>query len=64
MTQDPIHQDAFVAASVISFDHSALTGRVIKSEGRFAWTSDQAVADAEVLARLIMAKDDLAGAAP
>lgn len=46
----------FVAASVLSFDRQSSTGQVVKSESRFAWTSEQAVADAEVLPRLVMAQ--------
>jgi hypothetical protein len=53
---DASPDSTFVAASVISFDRRSLIGQVVKSDGRFAWTSEQAVADAEALARLVLAQ--------
>lgn len=51
---DPIESDgSFIASSVIAFDRHRRSGTVVKSEGRFAWTADQAVADAEAMARVV-----------
>lgn len=43
----------FVAASVIDFDPATRRGEVVKTRARFAWTSDQAVADADAMARIV-----------
>jgi hypothetical protein len=54
---DPASEGKFVASSVIAFDRDNRIGTVTKSEARFAWMSDQAVADAETLARLFRASN-------
>ena len=52
---DLMPDGTFVASSVITFDRSTQIGTVTKSLAQFAWMSDQAVADAEALTRLLRA---------
>ena len=52
-SEDIAIDGTFVASSVIAFDHGTRIGRIAKSEARFAWMADQAVADAEALGRIL-----------
>jgi len=49
----PASDGTFIASSVITFERDTKVCTVTKSEARFAWMLDQAVADAEALARLL-----------